>query len=492
MRDGCEVSVSLSLLERGDVIAITAGSVIPVDGVVVGGAAQVDEHVLSGEALIAEKEEGDRVAAATMVLAGRILVRTEETGKSTIASQVAKALANTGSYIASVELHGQQIADRAAAPTLFAATASLVTLGSAVALSVVTADFGLGMMLLEPLAILSYLDVAARKGIVIKDGRSLQSLREIDTIIFDKTGTLTHDRPKVERVHSWNGQTDDGLLRLAASLEARQSHPIALAITEHASERGIAFAGLDSTAIEIGYGLRSSSDEGTLRIGSARFMEREGLALTERSRAVRDRCHRQGHSLVLVAMGEELVGGIELSPRVRDEAKGLIREFRERGLSMYIVSGDHEAPTRQLAEELGIDEYRAEVLPQDKAVLVEQLQKEGRKVLFIGDGINDSIALRTANVSISFLGASNLATDSSQIIMPDGNLEAVREVFRISRDFERSMSQNLALLLGSTGVVLTGVLFMGMPFIGALLVTDVATAIGIINAQVLPRRRLSA
>jgi heavy metal translocating P-type ATPase len=491
VRDGVEISVPLSSLERGDVIAITAGSVIPVDGVVISGSAQVDQHVLSGESMIAEMEEGDQVSAATMVLAGKILVRTEETGKTTVASQVARALANTESYVASMELRGQQISDRAAAPTLAAAAASLLACGSQTAMSVMTADFGMGMLLLEPLAVLGYLDVAARKGILLKDGRSLQSLRTIDTIIFDKTGTLTHDRPKVERIHSWNGRTDDELLRLAASMEAHQSHPIALAILEYASARGIAYAGLDQTAIEIGYGLRSESDEGTLRIGSARFMEREGLSLDAPAAAVRDRCHGEGHSLILVAIDEEMIGGIELSPRVRGEASALVREYRNRGMRTYIVSGDHDAPTRQLATALGVDEYRAEMLPQDKARFVEQLQAEGRKVLFIGDGINDSIALRKANVSLSFLGASSLATESSQIILPDGHLEAMREVFRISHEFDRSMSQNLTLMLASTAVVLTGVFFMGMPFVGALMVTNLATAAGIVNAVVLPRRRLS-
>ena len=225
--------------------------------------------------------------------------------------------------------------------------------------------------------------------------------------------------------------SENELLTFAAAAELlcplgyKQTHPIALAIRQEASNRELNLPSVHESEVEVGYGLKVRVDfrangEKLIRIGSGRFMEMEGIGLPAGYEKMEEESHAQGHSLVYVAINDQLGGAIELVPTIRPEAKAIITSLRQRNISIVIISGDHEKPTQKLAEELGIDNYFAETLPENKASLIANLQEEGRKVCFVGDGINDGVALKKANVSISLRGASTVATDTAGIILMDG------------------------------------------------------------------------
>jgi Cu2+-exporting ATPase len=342
-----------------------------------------------------------------------------------------------------------------------------------------------------PLAMLSTLALCAQKGVLVKDGRALDLLCEVDTVLFDKTGTLTRERPEVGRMIAANGLGTLQLLRFAASAEQRFHHPIALAIRHKAEELGLYLPPTDATQYKVGYGITVGIDGHRVRVGSRRFMELEGVPLTREVEAALDEAHREGHTLVMVAVDDALGGAIELRASVRPEVRGIVGGLRERGIKhIAIISGDHEAPTRKLAEELGMDRYFAQVLPADKAGYVEKLQKEGRRVCFVGDGINDSIALKKANVSISLRGATSIATDTAHIVFMEQSLGKLCELRDIARELQRNVRNSWLMILAPNITCVAGVFTLGFG-IGASVFTNNVAALAALANGLLPMRRVA-
>jgi Cu2+-exporting ATPase len=357
--------------------------------------------------------------------------------------------------------------------------------------AVVNSDLGTGIRMAAPLAMLSTLALCAQKGVLVKDGRALDLLCEVDTVLFDKTGTLTRERPEVGRMIAANGSDPLRILRFAAAAERRFHHPIALAILQKAEEEGLSLPLTDATQYKVGYGITVSIDGHRVRLGSRRFMELEGVPLTPEVEDALDEVHRQGHTMVLVAVDDELGGALELRASIRPEVRGIVQGLRDRGINhIAIISGDHEAPTRRLAEELGMDRYFAQVLPADKADYVERLQREGRKVCFVGDGINDAIALKKANVSISLRGATSIATDTAHVVFMEQSLGKLCELRDIARDLERNVRNSWLMILGPNLACIAGVFTLGFG-IGASVLTNNIAALAALANGLLPMRRVA-
>jgi Cu2+-exporting ATPase len=316
-------------------------------------------------------------------------------------------------------------------------------------------------------------------------------LCEVDTVLFDKTGTLTRERPEVGRMIAANGCEPIQILRFAAAAERRFHHPIALAILHKAAEQGLRLPMTDATQYKVGYGITVGVDGHRVRVGSRRFMELEGIPLTREVEDALDEAHREGHTMVMVAVDDELGGALELRASIRPEVRDIVQGLRERGVNhIAIISGDHEAPTRKLAQELGMDRYFAQVLPADKADYVEQLQREGRKVCFVGDGINDAIALKKANVSISLRGATSIATDTAHVVFMEQSLGKLCELRDIARDLERNVRNSWLMILGPNLACIAGVFTLGFG-IGASVVTNNIAALGALANGLLPMRRVA-
>jgi Cu2+-exporting ATPase len=320
------------------------------------------------------------------------------------------------------------------------------------AIKIVNSNFSDVMLVIPPLAVLNYMKLANRQGILIKDGRSLELLNQVDTIVFDKTGTLTLTQPEVRYIHSWQDVGAQGIPCLAAAAEHRQSHPVARAIQQAASSSGLEMPETDHSAYEAGYGVKGVIEGETVQVGSLRFMAMETITVPvpvpEAVEQIEKDCHLNGNSLVYVAVDGELAGAIELQASLRPEAGHLIRALRNRGMDIYIMSGDHEKPTQKIAEALAIPHFFADMLPEDKAGHIEKLQAEGKSVCFIGDGINDTIAMKKAQVSISLSCAAPVAINTANIVMMENNLEKLDCLFDFAGDFEQDMKTNIALSLG--------------------------------------------
>lgn len=282
---------------------------------------------------------------------------------------------------------------------------------------------------------------------------------------------------------------------MAAAAEQHQSHPLARAILHAARARGLTLPAIDEAEYRLGYGLTMTVEGRPVRVGSMRFIEADTAAMPPALIEAEAECHRQGRSLVLVAVDGEVAGAIELHPTVRPEAARIVEGLRRRGVTaMYVLSGDHEAPTRRLAETLGIEHWFAETLPEGKAALIERLRDQGRVVCYVGDGINDSIAMKTSQVSVSLRGASTLATDTAEVILLDESLGQLCRLFDLARECRASTRLTMAAVLvpsalGAGGVVLGGI---GFGLARLLNVVGLMTGVGAAMLPLLTDRRRPA
>lgn len=484
-----EIEIPFENLQIGQIVVSAVGETLPVDGVIVEGAASIDQHILTGEFQAMEKSVGDPVFASTVVLAGKIYIKVEKTGADTTVAKIGELLNRTVDHKAETQLRAEQLADKTVVPTMLLSLLSLPFLGPLGAVTVMNSHFKQKMSVLGPIGMLNYLHIASQQGILIKDGRTFDLMNTVDTVVFDKTGTLTYAQPHVGRIHTVDGHDELTILMYAAAAEQKQSHPIALAIRAAAQSHQLALPAVEEATYKVGYGLTVRIHNTLVRVGSARFLMLEGITLPAALAPLQEACHQQGYSLVLVAFDDRVVGGLEMHPTVRPEAKTIIQALRAQGVqAVYILSGDHATPTRKLAEALDIDHYFAEVLPQDKAVLIEQLQAQGKRVCFVGDGINDSIALKKAHVSVSLRGASAVATDTAQVILMDESLAQLPQLLAMSRAFDRNLKRTFALQLIPACLCASGVFLFHWGFTYSVLFNQAGLVSGLYNTM-LPLRQ---
>lgn len=487
--DGVAVETPLEKIKTGDIIVIHTGESAPVDGEVVEGMAMFDQHALTGESAPVEKIKGEKVFAATTAIAGKVKVAVTSAGQETTAAKLTQILNETSGHQLKAASKGQELADKAVGPTLALGALSLAARGANSAVAVVNCDLGTGIRMAAPIAMLSSLTLAAQQGVLVKSGRALEAMAEIDTFLFDKTGTLTRERPEVGRILTYQDHDENQILSWAAAAENKFSHPIAKAILDRFAQLGTEIPETDETKYAVGYGVTVGVEGHIVHVGSARFMAHEGIALPDSLQGEIEKTHDEGHSLIMVGVDGRLGGALELKAAQRNEAQLVIDGLRARGArQLVIISGDHDRPTRNLAKKLGMDRYFAEVLPQDKARFVEQLQKEGRKVCFIGDGVNDSIALKQANVSISLRGASSIATDTAEIVFMEESLEKLLQIHDVATDLQRNIKRSWRMIVGANAVCIAGALFGNFGVMHSMVFNQIGGLAAVANG-LLPLRK---
>jgi Cu2+-exporting ATPase len=483
LRDNVEIEISLDNVHINDIIVVTIGEIIPIDGTIINGNAMIDQHALTGEQQPAEKSIGERVLASTLVISGKIWIKTEKTWKETTVFKIDQILNDSSQFKTQIQLQGETWADKIILPFqgMFLLTTAIY--GPLVGLVVLSAHFGNRIRILAPLETFTHLKLASQKSILVKDGCALESLMKVDTILFDKTGTLTNKEFKVGKIILCNNYREDELLTYAAAAECKMTHPIAKAILSKAKASKLTLPDIDDSRYQVGYGITVIIENQVIKVGSIRFMKMEGIVPPDKIKKAMAYAHTKGHSLVMVAVNSCLIGAIELQPIVRSEVKQLINNLRRHGIKhIAIVSGDHKHPTKKLAEELGMDNYFYDILPQDKARIVEQLQKEGKSVCFVGDGINDTIAMKKADVSISLTGASSIATDVAEVVLMDGTLHHLIDLFEISKKLESNLRTSFGLTLVPTVINLSGAFFFNLGFTTAIIIKNIVFFVGLGHA----------
>ncbi len=484
LADGAEVEFPFEALQPDDIVVVNAGETIPVDGTITAGMASVDQHILTGESQPVEKGIGDQTFALTMVLSGWIHIRVEKAGEETTAAQIAHILNQTVDFKTDMQLWAEMMTDKTAVPILLLSGFTFPFLGLTSALTILHAHPRNKLTIAAAVGNMNFLNLASQRGLLIKDGRTLELLNGVDTVVFDKTGTLTQEQPYVGQIYTFNGYEEVEILRYAAAAEYKQTHPIAKAILDEAEGRGLHIAEIDEADYEVGYGLKVLLDGQLVRVGSSRFIEKEDIPIRPQMIETQEISHNQGYSLIFVAIDDEVGGCIELRPTVRPEAEAVIKGLRERGIkTMYIISGDHETPTRNLSQALGIDHYFAETLPANKADIIKQLQNEGKSICYIGDGINDSIALKEAKVSISLRGASTIATDTAQVILMDKSLNQLDHLFDVARQYNTNAKTSFAVIVMPSLICIGGVFLLHFGLVQSTILGQAGLLAGVANSM---------
>ena len=468
IRNGTPERVPVAELAVGDRIVVDAGARIAADGKVVEGAAMVDEKALTGEPLPAEKQPGARVLAATVVVEGQIIVEVERTGESTTAARIVRILEGTGAKPMTLQREIEKRADWLVLPTIgVAGSAALLSGQIGRMTSCLITDFGTGVRIAIPTAILATMALAAREGVLVKGGHYLERLSRADTVVFDKTGTLTSGSPRIVRIASLGRMDEREIVALAAGAEARQKHPVAEAILACAERMGVTAleAEVGSEVYTIGVGLSARVGGRSVLIGGARMMKAHGVELPADHPVVTGA--PPGTSSLYLAVDGRLEGVLGYADELRDESAEVVRELSAGGRrQIVLLSGDSPATVEAVAKRLGIDRAIGGLLPEEKVQVVRELQASGRTVAMVGDGINDAPALALAEVGISLDGATDVALEVADVVLLSGGLSNLPRAFAVAdqamacvrRGVTLVIAPNVAaLLLGAFGFLSPGV-----------------------------------
>ncbi|MCI5149811.1 MAG: heavy metal translocating P-type ATPase [Candidatus Electrothrix sp. MAN1_4] len=482
IQEGVELEVQLAEVQFSDILVVKAGEMIPVDGEVVSGMASVDQHAFTGESYPVEKGNGEKVYASTLILTGMLQVRVEKSGHETTIAKIGDILTHSLHGKTDTQLRGEQWAEAANLPFLALAGFGLIAFGPVGAAVILSGNTVQAVRTLAPLATINYQAVASHQQILIKQGQQLEQISSIDTLLFDKTGTLTDGELEVHCLHTVrSGYSEHDILFYAALAENKSTHPIAEAIMRYADQSEIRIDNISNIEYKLGYGIMVQFNRRTIHVGSARFMTAEDIPVDSAIEQKQNTIHAEGRSLVLIAVDHQVVGIVELGARLRPEVKAVFAELRRRGVKQIgIVSGDHAVPTQKLANFLGVEHYFAEVLPEDKADIVKQFQKRGHRVCFVGDGVNDTIAMNQADLSVSLRGATALATDVADIILTAPDLQRLVALWELSEKLEANLRRGLNICYLGMGTVLLGTAFIHMDILAAMGVHFVlgSTAVG--------------
>src|SRR5438477_4003800 len=495
--DGSLEDVALAALQPDDRVLVKPGEKVPTDGLVVAGRTSVNQAMLTGESQPVEKGEGNEVIGGAVNGEGAITIEVRRTGADTYVAQVIE-LVRKAQHTRS---RTQDLADRAALwLTLIAVGGGTLTLvawlgagrefGFAlermVTVMVITCPHALGLAV--PLVVAVSTALSARQGLLIRDRSAFERARELDAVVFDKTGTLTEGRFGVTDIVSLDGRTEHEILRLAAALESRAEHPIAAGIVRAATERAVQHPAPDGFAAIPGKGARGIVDGAEVKVVSPGYLRDQGLGVRDQGERVQ-RLAGQGKTVVYVVADGTLIGAIALADIIRPESREAPGRLKAMGIKSMMLTGDSAAVARWVAAELGLDDYFAEVLPDQKAAKIEEVKRRGLTVAMVGDGVNDAPALVAADVGIAIGAGTDVAIESADIVLVRSDPRDVPAIVGLARATYRKMVQNLWWATGYNAVAIplaAGVLaragILLSPAVGAVLMS-VSTVVVALNAQ---------
>ena len=483
VRDGQKIRVNVKDVQIGETVVVYPGERIAVDGAVVSGQALVDQAALTGESVPVEKEEGSLVYAATVVREGKLYIRAERIGSETEAGQILRLVDAAPARETKIQNYAVKWANDLV-PYSFLGAGFAAAIGGGIpgAAAVLIIDYGTGIRIAAPTTVLSAMTKAIRNGILIKGGRHLESLAEVDAVVFDKTGTLTTGHPDVVEVVSFESSTSDEVLALAASAEMRLTHPVADAVIRAAEARHLSIPERTASEYSLGLGVEALVNGAVIFVGSPRFMTQRGVGFSADAEERIADLQRRAISPLCVARDGSIIGLLAISDPLRPEAQDVVQALRARGIKHIIMlTGDHKDVARQVAEEIGITEYEAEVFPGEKSKTVERLQAQGYKVAVVGDGINDSPMLAYADVGIAVEGGTEAARETAPVVLLHGGLWKVPLAIDIGRETVSLIQQNWKIISipNTVALVLAGIGLLGP--IGATLLSNGSAIIATMN-----------
>lgn len=460
-------------IQVGDIVVVAAGSTIPVDGHIVYGDASVNQVSMTGEAEPLKKQRGDRVISGTVLEEGRLKIWAEHVGADTATQRIKHYIESSLNEKSSVQLKATKLADKLVPVTLGLAGVSYVMNKDFERVaSILQADYSCALKLATPVAFKSTISKAGHEGIMIKGAKSIEALNSADTFIFDKTGTLTQGDLEVIEVQSFDENwTEEEVLNLTASTEEHYFHPVAEAVVKAAKKRGFVHMHHEEVEFIVAHGVKTEVNEKTVVIGSRHFLEDdEGIDFSAHKDKI-DKSIDEGKTLLYIGYGNTLLGTIALSDQIRYNTKESILRLKELGVKHTVMlTGDTDKKAQMVAEELGIDEVYSELLPTDKASIVKKMMDEGRKVAFVGDGINDAPALISAHVGISMSKGADIAKATADVSLLKDDIAAVVEAKELANKTMKLINTNFNATVGINSAILAGATFGAFsPIVTAIL-----------------------
>ena len=471
--DGEEKEVPLDDVPSGALLRVRPGEKVPVDGVITDGNSCVDESMITGEPMPVEKSSGERVIGGTVNQTGSFLMRAEQVGGETVLSRIIQMVADAQRSRAPI----QRVADTAAAYFVpFVVGVAIVTfivwwavgpapaftfaLVNSVAVLIVACPCALGLA--TPMSIMVGVGRAAREGVLFKDAAALETLRKADTLIVDKTGTLTEGRPKLTDLQPAGGVSEDDLLRLTAAVESQSEHPLARAVVEAAKSRDLTGSEVQEFQSITGGGVQGVVDGRKILIGKSDLLREHKISGIDELTEQANHWRTAGKTVLFAAADGKVLGLLAVADPIKESTPAAVRDLHALGLKILMLTGDHEATARTVAQELGIDEFEAGVSPEDKHARVEQLKQQGRIVAMAGDGINDAPALAAVDIGIAMGTGTDVAMESAGVTLVKGDLGGIVRSIHLSQAVMRNIKQNLffAFVYNALGVpIAAGVLY---------------------------------
>ncbi|MBA1347535.1 heavy metal translocating P-type ATPase [Rhizobium sp. WYCCWR 11146] len=484
--DGSESDVPVDDIQPGDRLRVRPGERVPVDGSVLEGQSTVDESMISGEPLPLEKSKADPLTGGTINKNGTFVMTAEKVGADTVLSRIVDMVAKAQRSRAPI----QGAVDRVSAVFVPAVVAAAVLaflvwaaigpeprmangLLAAVAVLIIACPCALGLA--TPMSIMIATGRGAQEGVLIKDAEALERFSKVDTLIVDKTGTLTEGKPKLTDIVAFSGLSEDRLLALAASLERGSEHPLAEAIVSGAKERGVSFVEVTGFEAKTGKGVQGLADGTSVALGNAAMLADLGIdpaLLAEKTEALRG----DGKTVMFVVFDGALAGLVAVADRIKPTTAAAIKALHESGLKIIMATGDNERTARAVAKSLGIDEVRADVLPEGKKALIDELRAKGAIIAMAGDGVNDAPALAAADVGIAMGTGADVAMESAGITLVKGDLNGIVRARRLAEATMRNIRQNLGFAFGYNALGVPVAAGMLYPIFGLLLSPMIAAA----------------
>lgn len=466
VREGSEAEVPIEEVRLNDRVRVRPGERLPVDGLVDEGRSFVDQSLVTGEPIPEEKAAGDEVIGGSINQNGTLLIRVTRVGADSFLQQIARHMRESRVLKPSIVVLVDRVLTYFVPAVIVAAAGALAfwsvgawlllghpefTRAVFAALTVLVMGYPCSLGMATPLAIIRGNGIAAEKGIVMRSGEPFQTFRTVDTVVLDKTGTVTAGRPSVTEIRMLNGSDPSLLLRLAAAAEAPSEHPLGRTLVRRAAEDGLNLPNQDAFESFAGKGVTANVDGRRVVVGSDRFLSEQGIDPLP-ARAYRESLEDQGRTVVLVAADGRLAGLIAVGDPLKADARDAVEKMRSRGMTPILMTGDTRRTARAVARELGIADVRAQLLPQEKAEQVRSLQKDGRRVAMVGDGINDAPALMVSDVGVAVEAGTDIAIESADVVIVGDRLSTVVDAYDIARRSYSKTVQNVALAFAFNGV----------------------------------------
>lgn len=454
-----EILIKSKDIQIGDVVVVGIGNTVPVDGHILEGNASINEVSMTGEAEPVMKQRGDRVISGTIVEDGRLRIWAEFVGADTATQRIKHYIENSLNEKSSVQLKATKLADKLVPVTLGLAGVSYVlTRDFERTASILQADYSCALKLATPVAFKSTISKAGKNGIMIKGAKSIEALNSADTFVFDKTGTLTEGELEVVSVDSFSSQwSEDDVLNLTASAEEHYFHPVAEAVVKAAKEKGFVHMHHEEVQFIVAHGVKTEVNGKQVVIGSRHFLEDdEGISFRSHKAKI-EKCLENGKTLLYIGYDGKLLGTIGLADNLRSNSKESIQRLRELGVkNIVMLTGDTSKKAELVAKELGVDEVKADLLPTDKARIIKELMEEGKKVAFVGDGINDAPALISAHVGISMSRGADIAKATADVSLLKDDIAAVVEAKELANNTMKLINNNFNATVGINSAILAG------------------------------------